>query len=444
MGVRGLSATASGRVSLRDEDELKQCHVLVDGPNFAYFFCQPEYGGLGNYLSFKKFLVEALEGLAKLDCRSVDFYFDGFLPRKKMDTRMERSQLKASRGMMVPSLATNLLLETLAAEYPNYGMHVMADEADGAIAYEAAQLQKNGKKVLIFSNDSDFFTYGELGSSVLISPLYRGDLRMSPRPVVRAVEVPQVFRSVGSRDRKMVRSPNESCLDLYTSSSHDSCHLLRSHEFLNVYDHYNKLDFHLPILFESTNEPSCWQVGKLYRSFAYTLLLRRYLEKKRKKESVMSVTEYYRTGINFRGHKLSIFRDISQQDDFYNYAAELESVFTSIEGIVDDLIREITETEGPGFQLDEDHPTIEGIRQFLLNFFNGKAANVKLDSSYCPDRQLFAKVLAAIYSLKLLSSVWPLPVDEPVMRLENIEGAYFVKTLHDIRLNSAKYIGSER
>lgn len=440
MGIKGLYSTLKPKFKKTQVKDLQGCYILVDAPNFAHNFSNIDGLTTQDLLTFKENLVTVLNNLQKLSPCGVEFIFDGALPRTKQPIRIQRGNQKLGLNCkIINSLSTNLLLELVSEQFPQYTVKIFGEEADDVIAYEAFHLQDKVDQILILSNDSDTFTYYQLKENVLVDPLLLGDWFCESDPVVYTLSVTDAHSIIHFNDRKRIRMPVKSALEPKTSPN--GAYLLRQHELINTFHNYGFLRIHLPVLTEH-DEHSAWKVGQLYRSFSYTLLLRPYYKAKRIEESVVNITEYYPSNRKIRNHQLAIFRDRSKDEDYYNYEEELLPVMTSREDVIDDLIREIIESPGYGNDLKEDDPILFAVRCFLNDVMTQKVQKIvvaKEDDKflgYIPGQQIYLKVVTALYSLKLLNSVWKIPCDEEInLAFDQFQETWFKKYLVDQQQN---------
>lgn len=157
MGVSGLMRVIEKKYMVRHGSEyLIDGEYHIDGFNFALQLLHSECLNAEN---FRKRFREQIMLLLSLRPREVIFYLDGFIPEKKIPTRVERkSSLLKKMEFDTPLCVGELCLCILRASFPQIKTIITGIEADDAIAKAVAQSTGQCKK-FIFSNDSDMLTF---------------------------------------------------------------------------------------------------------------------------------------------------------------------------------------------------------------------------------------------------------------------------------------------
>ncbi|CAN6659644.1 hypothetical protein TRVA0_031S01596 [Trichomonascus vanleenenianus] len=384
-----------------DPKDLKDCDIIIDGPSLAYYICDdaikpgvmPEYG---SYKLFRDHAIEVIEGILKLSPRRVRVYFDGFLPEEKYGIRDQRSRTAISERNRVfrPSFASTMLYQLLYEEYKTDLdlLKFVADEADEAVAADVT-----GPNVVVLSSDSDFYAYKFTPQDVRLVNLRGADFTSEP-PLIEGVTLSQkttlsLVNVCHRRDPpKHVR---ESILG-------PECLVPRVHEFANGMMQFGSLVSYMPVIKEVVSMAPAFEVGRLYRSWAYTAIIRRLRAPKANK-----VKEYYRVGSSFACKPLDIFLDERPEDDPLNYDYEEEywDALSDREGLISELVREVTETRGG---ISNFEPIV---RKYLTTAFDDDLTEeepvLRISQSQLITPKLvqtFARLQAALFSIMFLES----------------------------------------
>jgi hypothetical protein len=428
MGIRGLSKFVHNRyLKPLDTKSVKDAHILVDGPNFAYFVITLLDSKAVNspYHEFVSTLDKLLDSLVSLEPAAITFYFDGACPQDKVAVRFNRASDKIDQPELRVCHAVPFTSIYLREHRPEVGVQLVAGEAEDAIVSDILRAQRRigtkqfdreivdseqcPRRMLVLSNDSDFFRYTGLGGKMLdvrILPLSKCEF-LEPAALKSVKLTPSLSHAIYPQARLPART-----LDM--QNLFPEYILDKTLDFLNNLLGHQDFVATLPVYYEDRSMPPCWLAGTLYRSYAYTVLIRRHGTLEMQK--LRHVREAYRIGDEYSMALIDI-----RLDDLTNYSYEnsLEPFLSAgYSGLVDAVIYEVQNNPGPAFGKPNDSATICGLKRHLTAVFGaarhpGEATSenrsdygeIKIPKYYSLEtRQLHAQIMACMYSLMLLES----------------------------------------
>lgn len=411
MGVPGLTRAIHGKFLKKlDNSLVKGADILVDGPNLAFHLESQldPFAVEAPYENYVNLLDQFVDAILSLEPASITLYYDGGCPEDKVPVRMERARARLNgeprRAYHSVPFSYSYFSRFRGDEVQ---VKLVPGEAEDAIISDIMRADSerhasddgSGKKLnakLILSSDSDFFRYTGLPQKfdVHVLPLWRCTFKP---PRLYSVRMgPGVVKTV--RRHLHMRSKVFDTACLYPEYQLDAVQgflicILTHKSFLRT----------LPVYDEVQIMPPCWDAGRLFRSYAYTLLIRRHGTAKLKR--LRTLKEVYRQGSEYKVGTIDIFLDETSN---YDYKANLEPFLTNIDTVIAAVIHEVLHSLGPAYGLDSDCWVAKGIESHLRAVFglerHPKRADIPQD--YADDtKQIHAQILATLYSIMFLENV---------------------------------------
>ncbi|ANB15193.1 hypothetical protein AWJ20_2817 [Sugiyamaella lignohabitans] len=354
MGIWGLTRDVQGYARKIDDDFFRDSEIYIDGPSLAHIMGDAQDSI--SIASFERLIQDAtglLEDIKKLKPKSIQIVFDGTLPLEKLETRVgrRRSQFNNRKEKHIFAVST-ILYVVLKEKHPNVDVSIAAEEADDALVSIIASSTSSNRKI-IFTNDSDFYTFIYPGDvEVLSYPRYGPYYNQDNRLIIpdRAINV-KSCREVATRTLrfatgKPLRTPSPT----YRESQMEKgfTFLNPMHEFVNIYDQTGKFMSFLPVLTKTRNSSAPWTITVMYRSYAYSLMIRQYckLHDKPLPPAGTKVKEYLQDLEFYVARDVPILLDELPSTDklYYDYKGELDDTFKDNDTIASLVLDDIKTT----------------------------------------------------------------------------------------------------
>jgi hypothetical protein len=441
MGVRGLAGKVHRQfLTSLDGRCVRGAHILVDGPNVAYpLESELDQNAVTSpYNEYLNTLDKFIDSLVALEPAAVTFYFDGGWPEAKTPVRFERARNKLKRPTPRVVTAVSFTCVYLKKHRPDIRVELVAGEAEEAIISDIVRMSEQTRTdlsgepehqdttssesasevvakqrkplVLVVSDDSDFFRYTGISNTVDVHvlPFSKNYFCKNPVNLKSILLTPSVLNMVTPSLRIPARV-------IDTASSFPEYALDKTQDFLlNILSHKSFVQT-LPTFDEVKSMPPCWLCGRIYRSYAYSVLIRDHGTSALEKCKYLQ--EAYRIGVDYTISAIGI-----SVDDIKGYEEHLDPFLSDTDGLIEAIINEIQRNPGPGYEKSRDSTMMHGLESHLKAVFgiichpggssrkrgttnSDRASPLVIPRHYnLETRQLHSKVLATLYSIMLLES----------------------------------------